>query len=261
MTTNASAAYIIDGPYPITPSGNPSGQSGYSVQFGASEVGSSFEINWFLPSGSISNTGTVLPDDLSASASFTLDAFDAASRTIDMTVDISNLTDTGIFSKAAILSFGFGVDPDVSGGHLIDSGTIFDGFNPDFTNPSLPAISIGTCIFAANNCAGGNINQGLQIGVSDTLSFQLLFGNGSTLGTLDAVTFAPFGLKFQTNKDSWELSGTPDSGTQDCGNPAYVITHPECTSANPVPEPSIIWLFVSGFASVLGYSHRRSKNT
>jgi len=237
-------AYTISDPFLINPSGKPAGQDGYSVQLGEADAGSSFNLNWLLAEGTTGDTGATTPGDFSAEATFTLDTFDIASNLLQFSVSITNTTESAAgFSEAGISSLGFGVDPNATGGALVTSGSSFDGFSAVGSN--LPAFSVDTCIWSANNCSGGSQNDLLAIGSTDSFVFQLLF---SGLESGDFVTLDTFGLKTQTNVGSFELAGLPTP------------TPPPVTlPVGEVPEPSILALLGLGIIG-MGFIGRRKKH-
>ncbi|NJN85040.1 MAG: cistern family PEP-CTERM protein [Leptolyngbyaceae cyanobacterium SL_7_1] len=77
------------------------------------------------------------------------------------------------------------------------------------------------CIFAANNCSGGRIKQGLQSGGnSDTFTLNLAGNFGST----PSVKLDSFAMKFQTQQGSYEIPGS-----------IRIEEEPE-----PIPEPTAL---------------------
>ncbi|WP_258823483.1 hypothetical protein, partial [Klebsiella pneumoniae] len=76
--------------------------------------------------------------------------------------------------------------------NLINNGS-FHGFK-----------GIDICAFAANNCGGGDIKDGLQAGSSDTIDLRIMgyFSSG--------VTIASYPMKFQTSNGSYSVAGVPE---------------------------------------------------
>ncbi|MBE9052996.1 cistern family PEP-CTERM protein [Nostocales cyanobacterium LEGE 11386] len=196
--------------------GNPPQQL-WQADFNASDVGQSFNVNWFLPAGSANSDGDIIPVDLSATSNWTITSF--SNTQIGLDIDISNTTSLGtLLSNANILSFGFGVDPNATA-TLSQAGQTFDLVSAgQGGQQSFPGgfRQVDVCIFSANNCAGGNVNLGLIAGASDTLSVLLTANSGNNFSQGASLAFFP--LKFQTSEGSYELAGVP-------GNPT------------PVPEP------------------------
>lgn len=161
-----------------------------TVKIGAADVGQSFEQNWFVtPPGGF---------DLKAKATFTVVSFSMTELELDIWID----NEVDPMYQAAILSFGFGIDPDATA-ILSSNGTVFDMAAPG-ANQNFPGgfKNIDICIFAANNCAGGNINDGLQAGDSDHLGLTI---TGTFPGPM--ATLAAFPIKFQTQAGSFEFPG------------------------------------------------------
>jgi hypothetical protein len=194
----------------------------WAVEVGAGDVGSSFEIEWGV-------------DDpaLSAVATFTLLGFDADGAVFDIELDhTTDLADSDL-ENAAILSMGFGVDPDVVA-TLVSAGSVFDmvsaGTGPQQTYPG-EFHQIDVCIFA-EGCSGGAIDAGLAAGESDSLRIALEPTDGSFGETF---TLAFFPIKFQTSAGSFEPAGAP-----------------------PIPEPTSMLLYAGGVA-VAGAGARRRR--
>jgi hypothetical protein len=222
--------------------GDPSGQSLYTVQVSPSDVGSSFNVDWLL-------TGST-PNPLQATSTWTVDSFDQNDLVLSISLTNNTVTDS-TFDKAAILSFGFGVTPDVTAAFATGGqGAVFGNVGQGQGKPqNFPGgfKGIDVCIFSANNCAGGDVKKGLQghpssaSANSDSIKIDLKGNFGSTV-TL--ATLSDFPLKFQTTNGSFELAGTPT---------------PSGSSVPSVPEPGILFLFGTGLLSLGFIGHRRRK--
>lgn len=178
----------------------------------------SFDILWEL---AIANP----PVTLSALGEFTATV---TNTFIDFTVVMNNNTPA---VSEQIHSFGFNINPDPTSVSNIVVGTNFAFVGLEQNMPSIDN-SIDVCIWADNNCAGGNQPANLDGGDSDTISFRLNgnFTNGAILDT--------FGIKFQGAVQSYEFQGNvPPPTTQ-------------------VPEPGSMVLVGLGLASVLGARRR-----
>ncbi|HKJ23781.1 MAG TPA: cistern family PEP-CTERM protein [Myxococcota bacterium] len=206
-----------------TQAGSPAGDL-QAVEVLASDAGGSFDVHWGV-------------DDpaLSAMATFTVTSFAAGSVVLDITLDhTTDLADSGL-TNAAILSMGFGVDPEVVA-TLSGVGSVFDtvgtGSGPQRTFPG-GFKQIDVCIFAAG-CSGGSINSGLAAGSSD--SFQVTLTPESS-DFSDGLTLAFFPIKFQTSAGSFEPPGgfTP-----------------------PIPEPTSVLLYAAG-VMVVGVGGQRRR--
>jgi|GEM_PF-1205328 hypothetical protein len=178
--------------------GNPAGQSLYQVQITTADVGESFPVSWVLPAR------TDIPQ-LSATAVF--EVVELTSDRLVLDVRLSNET-AGSF-QAAITSFGFGITPTASDVALsvIEGNTAtFETVVINQNQQNFPGgfKDINVCIYAANNCSGGAIMQGLQSGSSED-AFRLEIAGD--FGATPSVLLASFPIKFQTEAGSFELAG------------------------------------------------------
>jgi hypothetical protein len=222
-----------------TSGGNPGGQPIFAVGMNSSDVGNSFTINWGL-------------DDpvLSAVANFTLDSLteNQAIFTIDLLNNTELTASDPDLVNAAILSMGFGVDPDATGSFRQDTNNsddtdVFDQVKNDVTFAGFQTLDI--CVLSSNNCAGGNVKDGLQAGDND--EFQVILEGSFANGSTNSLIISPLAIKFQTSQGSYELSGEPE----DPDNPPPVLQQ--------VPEPTtLLALGLLGFGMVLS-RHRKNR--
>lgn len=200
--------------------GSPS-QPLYQVAIGASDVGSSFDVNWLFDRMALY--------DLTATATFTIESFTAS--TVQLAISIANTTMPS-FGNAAIASLGFGTTPNTTAS-LVQPGAVFDGVGsgtgPNQTYPG-GFKGIDVCVFA-QNCSGGAMGQLLAAGASDAFRIALAgdFSNG--------LVVSSFATKFQTSLGSYELAGKPGPG-------------------RPIPEPEAALAFAVG-ALVVALAVRR----
>jgi hypothetical protein len=201
--------------------GSPSGDL-QAVELMPGDAGDAFDVYWSV-------------DDpaLSAMASFTVSSYSVDAIVLDITLEhTTDLADSDL-SNAAILSMGFGVDPDVVA-TLTNTGSVFDLVaEGSGAQQSFPGgfKQVDVCIFAAG-CSGGSINSGLAAGEMDT--FQITLTPVST-DFRAGVTLAFFPIKFQSSAGSFEPPGefTP-----------------------PIPEPTSMALYAVGLV-VAGAGGRR----
>jgi hypothetical protein len=207
-------------------------------------AGQSFDVLWALDLST--DNGLV---ELRARSTWTIFSFtqvpNGGSDTLVLDVDIENTTDLSDFpgSNAAILAFAFGITPDAD---LTAFQNVVGPFSSaDNTGPGVnfPAYNIvDVCVWSANNCSGGNVNQGLQAGQSDD---DILL----TLMADDFRTFVlgPIAIKWQTAFGSFQIAGYPDE-----------LPDPPSPPAVDVPVPGAIPLVGAGLV-ILGFAVKRSR--
>lgn len=160
-------------------------------------------ITWLVPASS-----STAPSDLSAKAIVTV--LDLQANFIDLSFNISNTTQAPF--KSSILSLGLGIEQAVNGVSVISSGNTFDSATVLGSKKTFPGgfKGIDICAFAANNCDGGNINQGLLNGQSDTFTLRISNTTGSFAS---GVTIGSYPIKFQSDYGSYEAAGVPEPVT------------------------------------------------
>jgi hypothetical protein len=202
----------------------------------AADVGNTFDISW-----GIDINGAPPSADLTAVSSWTVVSFSSSQLVLE--VDIANTTVLGGangLTQAAILSFGVGVAPDVTGSFQT-AGAVFDSIGPGTGgSQNFPGgfTGIDVCVFAAG-CAGGSINEGLQAGDDDTMTI-VLAGN---FGENPEATLSFFPIKFQTNLGSFETGGVPGR-----------VPPP---GIPPIPVPAAFPLLVTGLLALGAMARRR----
>jgi hypothetical protein len=218
-------------------------------------------------SGSVPNqTGTV-----SFTAVFTVISY--STTQISLGIDLTNTTvvPNGDITQAVLTAFGFATTPDSTSATgttqgVNDSGTDADVFT-FYDLGALPSLGqIEVCTQAntiQNQCAGGNINEGLDAGDQDLFVINI-FNNGTGFGTSTEIT--DVGAKFQTNVGSTEFTGdgVPVDGNND-GVPVDgnndgvpVDGNNDGVPVDGAPEPTSLVLLGSAFAVVANRLRRRS---
>ena len=189
--------------------GNPA-QPLYDIGINSGDIGRTLDpITWFLPAN-----GTNPSVDLSAKLLLTIVNFTTTQITLGF--ELYNLTDISgkpLDYKAHILGLGFGVTPDVTSATFNQDGDLFDdlivqgdrNYNGNFPGGFK---NIDVCIYAANNCSGGSVNQGLAPGMYDVFEVAI---NGNFANR--EATLHDMGLKFQTQDESYQLAGVPEPMT------------------------------------------------
>ncbi|MGL5873141.1 MAG: cistern family PEP-CTERM protein [Xenococcaceae cyanobacterium] len=173
-----------------------------TVGINNSDIGQSFTLNWLLPANTFTNT-----QNISSTGTFKVN--NLSSSNLELQVQLTNTTVSSY--QAALMSLGLGVDPNGTA-TIAQAGTKFDGVSAGSgPNQTFPGgfKNIDVCAFAANGCAGGNINQGLQSGGnSDTFTLNI----AGSFGTTPQVTLNSFAVKYQTEDGSYEIPGTIHQG-------------------------------------------------
>jgi hypothetical protein len=161
------------------------------------------------------------------------------------------VSQAGTLTQSSLMSIGLDFDPNPTGASLSVSGAIFDGLATGTIN--FPGgYKVDVCVFASNNCQGGDIKDGLLVQdltgtdkdvigpVGDTFRLAL-----TRAATTEAWNINTASVKFQTNLGSYEFAGC--------------TTENSCTTTR-VPEPSSLAL-VGSLAmafTVAGWRRRRS---
>lgn len=196
--------------------GNPSGQALRDISVDSkSDIGRTLDPIWLsLSAGTSTDDGSsTLTQDIWGNV--VLKVLNLTADKLSLDFKVNNTTDPNY--QAAIVSMWFGLSPDAT------SATIQDGETFDRTrvNPNGNAPGgfkkIDVCLFAANNCSGGNINKGLQAGEEDSFIVDIFgdFGvyDNSGIYTHSEVTISDFGAKWQTQDGSFEVAGVPEPMT------------------------------------------------
>lgn len=195
--------------------GNPSGQPLRDIGLSSkSDIGRTLDPIWLsLDAGtSTDGGGSTLSQDLSGKVVLKVLAFTADKLSLDFKMN----NDTNSAYQAAIVSMWFGVDPDVTSA-ITSGGDTFDQTRVN-SNGNAPGgfKKVDLCPYAAKNCSGGNINQGLQAGGNDRFIVDIfgdfgVYDNGTY--THSEVIISDFGAKWQTQDGSFEVAGVPEPMT------------------------------------------------
>jgi hypothetical protein len=147
----------------------------------------------------------------------------------------------GTLTQAALMSIGFDFTPDATGATLSRSPWSFDQVTiGDINFPG--GFRVDVCVYSANNCQGGSVNDGLFSGQSDTFGILLTRGASNDPWLLNTAA-----VKFQTNLDSYKFGGCVREQCSD-------------TPGGKVPEPgTLILLSTVALAASMTSRRRRQK--
>lgn len=257
LYAGSASAYLISTTATGSSDGSPS-QSTYQTSIAkptdsAADPGTdSFTIKWNVPAG-LASTGGVSNPALTAEATFKVTNFSATTLAFDIDIKNTTVLPPGGFNTN-VLSFGFNIDPnatnvavsDVSGLGLAAAtweGALAQNF------PSFQTIDV--CVWAANGCTGGNINQGLAAGASDKLTLTLTGNFNAPAGSPNkyVALLSDFPLKFQGSWGSFEVPGSGNGGS---------CTKPGGCGGNGVPEPASFALVGLGMLALRMNRRRRA---
>lgn len=216
-----------------TSGGNPGGQTLWQAAISTTDVGQSFNLGWDCP--------TCVADQVFGAASFTIVNF--VDGNFQFSVDITNNSIVSGSSNPRIMSFGFNTNPNASVAVTDNSLTDTDAFSTtaliDVTFAGFQTIDV--CLKTANNCAGGNINNGLASGNTDSMLFSL---TGANIIADNGFILSDFAMKFQ-GINSYELAGQPVCRI-DCGK----------TPPQNIPAPGTILLMGLGLLGLTRFARK-----
>ncbi len=257
LFTASASAFVIETELTGETGGFPSGDlhkvtiSGDAADGGGAD---SFTVTWTVPEGTVGDTAA--PFDLVTAATFTVQSL--SDTVMNLRIDLDNtqvLADAiaeGVVSAGddvgglhSLLAFGFNAAPEVTGVTLLNDGLGGATWEADLATGNgegLPGFKpLNVCMWAANSCNGGNVNEGLIAGDTDTLTLSLVgnFSDGPMIMLLD------FPAKTQGLWGSFETGGVPDC----CDNPP---------GGGGIPEPGSMALILLGMIG-LGARRRRMR--
>ncbi|MCM1984893.1 cistern family PEP-CTERM protein [Lyngbya confervoides] len=169
---------------------------------------------WYVPAGT-SNGREITPIPLSATLQTVVKAFDSQKLTLGLTIKNTTTLPSSNYI-ANILSFGFGITPNVTSVSLSQSeNAVFDNAIVQTSKQQkFPGgfKQIDICIFS-DGCSGGDVKTGLQAGQSDSFDLNIAGDFWDSSKGTNFVTLSDFPLKFQTTNGSFEPAGVPEPTT------------------------------------------------
>lgn len=195
---------------------------------------SGFTLNWLF-----SASATQV---LSASATVTVTSWSDTQLGLKFDPVTNNTVLQSGTDNANILAIGLNFDPTVIGASYSSMGDVFGSLDTDVNFPG-GFLATDVCAYAANNCQGGNVNDGLTPGSTD--AFELLLVRAAT-GQDAAWNLTTAPIKFQTGVGSFEFN-------------SCTLTQ-GCTPTTRVPEPNSMALFGAlalGFGGTALFRRRR----
>ncbi len=156
--------------------------------------GGGFNFAWSFDTGAgVTITGTG-----------TLSTALGAGNDLFVTVTLNNTTALPAGTNMALMSFGFGIDPNAAAVSISGGTEMLDASLDSI--PSLAVIEV--CAWAGNNCNGGPVGDGIAAGGSDTFTLRLDAAAANDLWG-STVTIEPIGFKFQGTVGSFSSLRRP----------------------------------------------------
>jgi hypothetical protein len=178
------------------------------------------------------------PPTMSAVVAITVNS--AAATQLDLSFVVTNdtvvpnTTSAGTLTQASLMAIGMDFTPNVTGASWVTTCSVFDGLVASANGINFPGgFKVDLCVYAANNCQGGDVKDGLLVDTSGNNngpksdSFRLLLTRASS--DLD-WTVNLSSVKMQTNLGSYEFGGCIRGSTDCGGGPPNKIPEPESLS-------------------------------
>ena len=207
----------------------PEARAGFSLDVISADVNRTFQLDWNYASNTLSAGGPTAP--LSSVGLFTIDSFSSSDLVMSATIDNTTRLTSGL-TQAYLMSIGIATNPVVSA-TLTTPGKTFTQVESAGNFPG-GFSSIDVCLYSANNCSGGKIQDGLAAGASDSFTVAL----AGDFGNSPSVTLSDFAVKFQTNEGSYEFG---DGGS----------------FLSETPEPPSVFLFATALLVAVAAVRRR----
>lgn len=200
--TLASSAFTPANAYSVSPTNN-------AITFGTGDVGRTLDpMKWLVPKNSVGSNSR-LAGDVTGEAVIRVNNFTLSNTPGEdfLTLTIKMLNTTLASLQSSIVSFGLGIDQNVSSVDIKNTaGDVFQHAIFDKNNSFQGGFKgIDICVAPSTKCSSQGINNGLGSGYSDT--FELKIGGDFDPGT---VTIASYPMRFQTEAGSFAVAGVPE---------------------------------------------------